>query len=88
MPHVSRLKSIGYFKADAGKTGAPMSKIKHTRAMIVVPDFTLSQEVHETLAFLKILELSERNIEEGKTVPLSVAMRRLRARLRKLRKQR
>jgi hypothetical protein len=34
-----------------------------------------------------LLGAADRNIEEGKTVPISVAMRRLRARLRQLRKR-
>ena len=37
----------------------------------------------EALALLRILELGERNIKEGKTLPLADAMRRLRERLRK-----
>jgi hypothetical protein len=64
-----------------------MSKIKRGKPKIVMPDAKLSEEEQERLAFLRILELAERNIEEGKTVPVSVAMRRLRARLRQLRKR-
>jgi hypothetical protein len=64
-----------------------MSKIKRGKPKIVMPDATLSEEEQERLALLRILELGERNIEEGKTVPVSVAMRRLRARLRQLRKR-
>ncbi len=52
-----------------------------------MPDFTLSEEVRKTHALLKILELAQRNIDEGKTVPLAVAMKRFRAKLRKLQKQ-
>ena len=39
----------------------------------------------EALVLLRILELGERNIQEGKTVPLAEAMRRLRQRLAKTR---
>ena len=35
-----------------------------------------------TLALIKILELSERNIQEGKVVPASVAIARFRQRLK------
>jgi hypothetical protein len=36
----------------------------------------------EAEALLKILELGERNIQEGKTVPAAEAMKRVRERLR------
>ena len=64
-----------------------MNKIKRGKPKIVMPDGTLPEEEQERLAFLRILELAERDIEERKTVPVSVAMRRLRARLRQLRKR-
>jgi hypothetical protein len=50
-----------------------------------MPDPNLPYEEQERLALLKILELGQRNFEEGKTVPLSVAMKRFRARLRQRR---
>jgi len=53
--------------------------------MAEMPDPNLPYEEQQKLALLKILELGQRNIEEGKTVPLSVAMKRLRARLRQRR---
>jgi hypothetical protein len=59
-----------------------MSKTKATSAKIIIGDGTLSYEEEERLALLLILHLGERNIAEGKVVPLAVAMKRVRDRLR------
>lgn len=64
-----------------------MGKTKRRRQKIEVPDPALPLEEQERLALLKILELAERNIEDGKTVPLAVAMKRLRARIREYAKK-
>ncbi len=37
-------------------------------------------KLQETLALLKILALGKRQVEQGKTVPVAVAFRRLRER--------
>ena len=58
----------------SGQDQAPQAKDE-------VPDPALPVEEQERLALLKILELAERNIEDGKTVPLAVAMKRFRARI-------
>jgi len=62
-----------------------MSRAKRSKLVAEMPDPNLPYEEQQKLALLKILELGQRNIEEGKTVPLSVTMKRLRARLRQRR---
>jgi hypothetical protein len=62
-----------------------MSGDKRSKLLAEMPDPNLPYEEQQKLALLKILELGQRNIEEGKTVPLSVAMKRFRARLRQRR---
>lgn len=60
-----------------------MTKMKTPAAKVILGDGTLSEEERERLALLIILHLGDRQIAEGKTVPLAVAMKRLRARLRR-----
>ena len=59
-----------------------MTKTKPPAPKIIIGDGTLSKEEEERLALLMILHLGDRQIAEGKYVPLPVAMKRLRARLR------
>ena len=62
-----------------------MTKMKPLVTKIIIGDGTISSEEEERLALLMILHLGEREIAEGKYVPLAIAMKRLRARLRKRR---
>jgi hypothetical protein len=59
-----------------------MSKTKTPAAKVILGDGTLSKDEEERLALLMILHLADRNIAEGKTTPLAVVMKRVRARLR------
>jgi len=59
-----------------------MSRTKPLVPKIIVGDGTLSKAEQERRALLMILHLGERQIAEGKYLPLAVAMKRLRARLR------
>jgi hypothetical protein len=59
-----------------------MAKTKPSAPKIIIGDGTLSREEEERLALLMILHLGEREIAEGKYMPVAVAMKRLRARLR------
>ena len=85
----SRIKPISYFKAHAaeiikelGEIGEPMIITQNGEAKAVVQDIVSCEKTQETLALLKILALADRNIAEGKTVPLAEAMRRVRERVR------
>ena len=67
-----------------------MAKSKQARAKphtakIIIGDGTLSKAEEERMALLIILHLAERNIAEGKVVPIDVAMKRIRGRLRQRR---
>jgi hypothetical protein len=62
-----------------------MSKTKTPVAKVILGDGTLSKDEEERLALLMILHLADRNIAEGKTTPLAVVMKRVRARLRRRR---
>jgi hypothetical protein len=59
-----------------------MSKTKTPAAKVIIGDGALSKEEEERIALLMILHLADRNIVEGKTAPLAVVMKRVRARLR------
>ena len=54
-------------------------------ATAIIQDIASYEEIQETLAMLKILALGEQQIKEGKTVPVSVAMRRFRERIQRTR---
>ena len=89
MPRASRIKPISYFKAHAaeiikelGEVGEPMIITQNGEAKAIVQDIVSYEKTQETLALLKILALGERNIAEGKTVPVAEAMRRVRERIR------
>ena len=89
MVRASRIKPISYFKAHAaeiiqelGEVGEPMIITQNGEAKAVVQDIVSYEKTQETLALLKILALGERNIAEGKTVPVADAMRRVRERIR------
>ena len=89
MKYSSRIKSISYLKANAAEVVRDLAEVREPlvitqngEAKAVVQDIISYEKTQETLALLKILALGERNIAEGKTVPLAEAMRRVRERLR------
>lgn len=49
-------------------------------AKLVVQDVASYEATQETMALLKILALGNRQVEEGKVVPVAVAIRRARKR--------
>lgn len=55
------------------------------RSRIIPKNAADLDAAEEALVLLRILELGERDIKKGKTVPLAEAMRRLRQRLAKRR---
>ena len=92
MPRASRIKPISYFKANAaeiiaelGEVGEPMIITQNGEAKAVVQDIASYEQTQETLAMLKILALGEQQVKEGKTVSVSVAMRRFREKIRQTR---
>ena len=92
MSLASRIKPISYFKANAAEiikelaeVGEPMIITQNGEAKAVVQDIVSYEKTQETLALLKILALGEQQAKEGKTVPASVAIRRLRERIKRSR---
>ena len=57
--------------------------MKSTAPKIIIGDGTLSKAEEEKMALLIILHLGERQIAEGKSIPLDVAMKRIRGRMRR-----
>lgn len=83
----SQVKPISYFKANAAEIvrqlrdqREPMVITQNGEATAVIQDIATYEETQETMALLKILALGNRQIEEGRVTPATVAIERLRAR--------
>src|SRR5689334_7793981 len=92
MKYASRIKPISYLKANAAKIvrglaegGDPLIITQNGEATAVIQDIASYEQTQETLAMLKILALGEQQVKEGKTVSVSVAMRRFRDRIKQAR---
>lgn len=71
------VKPISYFKAHASevlrditKTGKTMVITQNGEAKAVLQDIKIYEEMQESLALLKILALSNKNLERGKFKPI------------------
>jgi len=80
------IKPISYFKANAAEvldqiaiSGEPMIITQNGEAKAVVQDIVSYERTQETLAMLKLLALSEKDIAAGRTKPLRDVIERLRA---------
>ena len=85
MKYSTRIKPISYVKANAAEIireladqREPLVITQNGEAKAVLQDVASYEETQETLALLKILALGNRQIEEGKVVPASQVIRRLR----------
>ncbi len=91
MKYANRIKPISYLKANArgssvgGEGDEPMIITQNGEATAVIQDIASYEQTQETLAMLKILALGEQQVKDGKTVPVSVAMRRYRERIQRTR---
>ena len=72
----TQVKPISYVKANAAAIidelddgGPPIVITKNGEAKAIMMDLREYEMLQERLAFLKILDLAERNIEQGKTRP-------------------
>ena len=81
------MKPISYLKShaaevilDLGEGDEPLVITQNGEAKAVVQDIRSYEQTQETLALLKILEIGKREIEEGRTIRLREAMRRVRER--------
>ena len=89
MKYSRQIRSISYLKAhaaevvrDLAERQEPLVITQNGEAKAVLQDVTSYEETQERLAFLKILALGNRQIEEGRTVPTAEAVQALRQRLR------
>lgn len=87
MKYTSRIKPISYVKSNAAEIirelaerREPLVITQNGEARAVMQDVATYEETQETMALLKILALGTRQVEEGKVVPASQAVKRLRGR--------
>lgn len=83
----SQIKPISYLKAHAaeivrnlGEQREPLVITQNGEAKVVMQDIETYEQTQETLAFLKILAIGTRQIEEGKVQPAENMIKRLRER--------
>jgi prevent-host-death family protein len=83
----SQIKPISYLKAHAaeivrnlGEQREPLVITQNGEAKVVMQDIETYEQTQETLAFLKILAIGTRQIEEGKVQPSENVIKRLRER--------
>jgi prevent-host-death family protein len=81
----SQIKPISYLKAHAadivrtlGEQAGPMVITQNGEAKAVLQDIQSYERMQETLALLKILALGRRQIEDGRVVSATDALRALR----------
>lgn len=87
MKYTTRIKPISYVKSNAAEIirelaerREPLVITRNGEARAVMQDVATYEETQETMALLKILALGTRQIGEGKVVPASQAVKRLRGR--------
>ena len=85
MKYSDQIKPISYLKANTAEIlrriaerGEPLVITQNGVATAVVQDIATYEQTQETMALLKILALGNRQIQEGKIVPVKVAIKRLR----------
>jgi len=85
MKFTTHIRPISYLKANAAEVvrqltdlREPMVITQNGEAKAVLQDVASFEQTQETMAFLKILALGQRQIEEGRTVKAADAIRRIR----------
>ena len=85
MKYSTQIKPISYLKANAAEVvrklarqREPLVITQNGDAKMVIQDIASYEETQETIALLKILALSTRQIEDGRVVSAAAAIRRLR----------
>lgn len=80
-----QVKPISYLKAHTAEVvrnleeqGEPLIITQNGEAKIVVQGIESYEETQETLALLKVIALGNRQIEEGRIIPASKAIKALR----------
>ncbi|WP_428245661.1 type II toxin-antitoxin system Phd/YefM family antitoxin [Ferrovibrio sp.] len=89
MKLADRVKPISYLKAHAPEVirelsvhGEPVIVTLHGEAKAVLQDIASYEQTQETLALLKVLALTARNVEAGRVKPAKQAFSSIRARLK------
>ncbi|WP_413991796.1 type II toxin-antitoxin system Phd/YefM family antitoxin [Labrys okinawensis] len=89
MKIADRVKPISYLKAHAPEIirglseGAdPVVITLHGEARAVLQDVAQYEETQETLALLKVLALTNQQVEQGKVRPVSEAFQGIRERIK------
>ncbi len=82
----TRIKPISYLKANAAEVlhdlaadRKPLVITQNGEAKAVMQDVASYEETQETLALLKLLALSNRDVAAGRVKPLATVVKRLRA---------
>ena len=85
-----QIKPISYLKARAPDVIRGLSRQKspvvitlHGEAKAVLQDIASYEQTQETLALLKILALTNKNVEQGNVRPLRDAIARVRSRAKR-----
>ena len=86
MKYSDQIKPVSYLKANAAEIlqrmaqdREPLVITQNGVAKAVLQDVTSYEQTQETMALLKILALGNRQIEAGKVVSASAAVKRLRS---------
>ena len=89
-----RIKPLSYLKARApevirglAKQREPVIITVHGEAKAVLQDIASYEQTQETLALLKILALSKKDVDEGKIRPLAESFARVRQRIKARRRR-
>ncbi len=85
MHYSSQVKPISYLKANAAEVllqlterREPIVITQNGEAKAVIQDVASYEETQDTLALLKILAISNQEIEQGKVKPVAEVVARLR----------
>jgi len=88
------VKPISYVKAhaadiihDIAETRTPIVITQNGEAKAVLQDIASYEETQESLALLKILALSQRDVEAGRVKPVEQALADIRERIRQRRQE-
>lgn len=83
------IKPISYLKSHTAEIfknlkedGAPLIITQNGEARAVVQDIASYEKTQETLAMLKVLALSRKEIDEGKTKPIKKAFADIRRKIK------
>ena len=89
MKHSEAIKPISYLKAHASKLIRDISNNKKTmiitqngESKFILQDINLYEKTQESLAMLKILAISNKNLKDGKIKPINQAFKDIRERIK------